>query len=118
MVRREVEENHSYLSTCASILHYSTKLLQNLSVNSCSVIHPTTLAIQSPERVVVDDTLGSRYISIIKSAKVRLLYSLGHVCVRVAGEGTGITDASTFFASHSRGTVSHENVERSQPGLL
>jgi hypothetical protein len=62
--------------------------------------------------------LGLGYVSIIKSAEIRLRNSLGHVSVVVAGRGGGMIDASTFFASDSRSPVSRENVERSKPGLL
>jgi hypothetical protein len=63
-------------------------------------------------------SLDLGYVSIIKSAEIRLGYSLGHVSAVAADRGSGIIDASTFVASHSRSLVSDENVERSEPGLL
>jgi hypothetical protein len=67
---------------------------------------------------LLDVPLGLGYVSIIKSAEIRLGYSLGHVSVLVADRRNGVIDASTFVASHSGSLVGHENVERSEPGLL
>jgi hypothetical protein len=117
MVKREVEESHSF-SLHASTLYYSTLLLVLRLIHLLLLSRPLRLLSCRRKEWVLIMPLGLGYVSIIKSAEIRLGYSLGHVSVLVADRRNGVIDASTFVASHSGSRVGHQNVERSEPGLL
>ena len=115
MVRQEAEESHSYFGH-ASTSYYFTILIIRSILSFVLRSFVRKLDLLSSRRT--ERSLIVRYGLMVDAGELSLRCSLSHACVVVAGRGSGMTDPSISSASFSRGTVSDEDVERSEPGLF